>query len=154
MAEYNFKLTGWKAVIAIVVLVLIIVFRIVSMSDKRTDEKLMNEINLLLQSEYLPSDVAKMKEMYETGNMEELSEFAKSMVATKIDIKSVKASFPMFNFSTKRKDVVVKVVYTIRDADRIRESNERYDLFTYYPLVKNWRHKYKTSAVSYYLNFL
>ena len=102
MAEYSFKLTGWKAVVAIGALVLFIVFRIVSMSDKRTDEKLMNEIKLLIKTERLPSDVAKMKEMYETGNMEELSGLAESIVATKIDIKSVKASFPIFNFSTKK----------------------------------------------------
>ncbi|MDY6854915.1 MAG: hypothetical protein SWO11_09475 [Thermodesulfobacteriota bacterium] len=154
MAEYNLKLTGWKAVIGIGVLVLIIVFRIVSLSDKRADEKLMNEIKLLLKTERLPSDVAKMKEVYETGDMEELSGLAESIVATQIDIKSVKASFPLFNFSNKRKEVVVKVAYIIRDGDRLKESKERYDLFTYYPLGKNWWHKYKTSAVRYYLNFL
>ena len=152
MSESTIKLSGWKVIPVILVLIVILGVRIIG--SKETDENLVREINLLLMSEYLPGDAAKIKALYETGNMEKLSKAARSITTTTIDLESVKSSYPIFNFSTGKKDVVVKVVYVIKDTDGIRESGVKYYEFEHRPLGNTWRYRYEVTALSYFLNFL
>ncbi len=146
------KLTGKKVIIIIIVLIAILVIRIGSMGNKKYDENLMKELNSLLLAEYLPDDATRMKSIYKTGTDKELSNMAKSITTTKVNIESVKASHSIFSFSSK-KNVVVKVVYSLYDVNGTRKKGTKYYLFEHYSLGNSWRHKYDVSAMSYYFNF-
>ena len=154
MGEYNIKLSGWKAIIVVIVLIAILGIRISSISNKKADKNLMYKLKSVLLSDYLPDDAARMKKIYETGDEEELSAMAKSITTTKMDIESVKASYSILDFSTKEKDVVIKVVYSLSDANGIRKKGVRYYLFAHNPIGNTWRSKYDVGVIRYFLNFL
>jgi hypothetical protein len=84
--------------------------------------------------------------------MDKLGRVAKSVTSTKLNVDSVQASYPLFDFST-RKDVVVKVRYSLNDASGTREKGTNYYLFKHGSLGNVWQYKYDASEVSYYLNF-
>jgi hypothetical protein len=70
-----------------------------------------------------------------------------------VNVESVQASYPLFDFSTP-KDVVVKVIYSLKDTFGERDRKTKYYLFCHGSLGNNWRYEYETSVVSYYFNFL
>ena len=153
MSEYKIKLTGWKAIAVVVVLIGIFGIRLMTFNDKRDDESLMKKIELQLMTDYFPDDVEELKAAYESGDMDEVAEVAESITSTTLNIESVQASYPLFDFSTPKK-VVVKVKYSLDDASGTREQGTNYYLFKHSSLGNIWEYKYDTSVVSYYLNFL
>ena len=153
MSEFNIKVTGWKAIAAVVVVIGIFGVRLMTFSDKKDDNALMRKIELQLMTDYFPDDVEKLKAVYEAGDVDEVERVAKSITTTRLNIESVQASSPLFDFSTP-KDVVVKVRYSLQDASGTRERGTNYYLFKHGALGNSWQYKYQTSAVFYYLNFL
>ena len=59
MAEQKIELTGWKAIVAIVVLLGVVGLRLVTLSDKKSNAALMKEIELRLTTDYFPDEKQK-----------------------------------------------------------------------------------------------
>ena len=153
MSELNIKLTGWKAAVAIVVLIGIFGVRLMTFSDLRDDETLMKKIELQLLTDYFPNDVETLKAAMETGDTDEIEEVANSITSTTLNVESVEASYPLFKFSSPKK-VVVKVTYSLDDDSGTREKATNFYLFKHGSLGNIWTYKHETTAVSYYLNFI
>ena len=153
MSELNIKLTGWKAAVAIVVLIGIFGVRLMTFSDLRDDEDLMKKIELQLLTDYFPDDVETLKAAMETGDTDEIEEVANSITSTTLNVESVEASYPLFKFSSPKK-VVVKVTYSLDDDSGTRETATNFYLFKHGSLGNIWTYKHETTAVSYYLNFI
>lgn len=153
MSEHEMKLTGWQAIVAIVVLIGVLGLRLATLDDKKSDAALMREINQKLLTDYFPNDVARLKEAVEGGNGEQVASVAESVTSTRVDIESVRVSSPLFGFSNL-KDVVVKVTYSLNDASGTREKGTVYYLFRHGLIGNTWRYKSKSGVVQYYLNFM
>lgn len=153
--QLDFNIKGWGAIVIALILVGIIGFRLISFDDLKDDEDLMREIELQLTTEYLPDDAERLKEAYESGNEGELSAVADSITSTEVDVKSVKASSPIFSLSSSG-EVVVKVEYALNDDMGERREDTVYYLFEKrsHSIGSDWRYMYDSSAVSYYLNFI
>ena len=154
MAEKTFTFTGWTAVLIIVAVVGLFGYRVMTFRNLETNEKLVQEVTMLLQHEYFPGDVARMKELFEAGQTEELGKAVESATTTQINIYSIKAGFPPFNFSSKRRKVVTKVEYSITDVNGVRQEGTKYYRFDHAPIVNTWQLGREVSVISYYLNFL
>ena len=153
MPEAKIKLKGWQAVAVLVVLIGVIIVRLLTFSDKKDDSTLMRKLEVQLVCDYFPNEAAKLREAYDSGDAEELQNAVKSVTTAKLNIESVQASSPLFDFSTS-KDVVVKVTYSLVDASGTRDRKTKYYLFNHGSVGNIWSYKYETSVVRYYLNFL
>lgn len=151
--QLDFNIKGWGAVVIAVVLVGVIGFRLMTFDDKTGDEELMREIEVQLVAEYLPDDAERLAAAYESGNEGELSAVADSITSSEMEVESVKTSYPMFSFSN-RKEVVVKVEYSLNDDMGTRKEGTVYYLFEHHSLGNSWSYQYESNAFSYYLNFL
>jgi hypothetical protein len=150
MSELKIQLTGWQAIIALVVFIGVIVIRLMTLSDMRDDKDLMKQIDTLLMDEYSPYVAEKMRDAVDKGEKDEIENAANSVTTTKVNIVSVQASYPIFKFSLP-KDVVIKVVFSLDDATETGEKRTIYYLFK--RGVLGWQYQYITSSLSYYLNF-
>jgi hypothetical protein len=148
MAEIQFKLSGWQA---IVVLIGFVIVRLATFSDKRGDADLLQELEFQLMTEYFPDDVANLEEVYESGDEEELDEAVESITSTELTIISVQTSSPLLSFKSNEK-VIVKVVYSLDDAYDNRQKGTKYYRFQHGALGNTWRYRYNASIASYYLN--
>jgi hypothetical protein len=153
MAEVEFKLTGWKAVGAILVVVGIMGVRLATFNDITHDEELMQELKVLLMSDYYPGEAERLKAVMESGNVSEIGEVAKSITTAKLNIESVQASYALFDFSSS-KDVIIKVKYKLDDSSGARNQKTLYYRFKHGSVFNNWQYRYESSALSYYLNFI
>lgn len=154
MAEENLdvRLAGWKALLVVPVIIVVLVIRVISMSDMRNDAGLMKEVKFQLQTEYLPADAARISSLRDSGDTNEQEEAVQSLLTTAINIRSMKGSSPLLHFSTKDTDVVVKVVYSIDDAHGVRKEGTKYYRFRH-SMFNDWRYLHDTTALAYYLNF-
>ena len=152
MSEYKFQLTGWQAIVALMVLIGIFGIRLMTFNDLTDDQTLMEKIELRLVSDYFPDDVEKLKVAYESGDTDEFDELVQSVTSTTLNIESVQASYPLFKFSSTKK-VVVKVTYSLDDDSGTRERGTNYYLFKRGSLGNIWSYKREATVVSYYLNF-
>ncbi|MBT3311269.1 MAG: hypothetical protein HN737_10070 [Desulfobacterales bacterium] len=151
MSEVKFELKGWQAVVAVVVLIGIVAVRIMPLSDMKRDKELMKDINKQLLSEYAPHVSEKVQSAYDTGDEDKLSKAVDSATSTKVNIHSVKASYPIFNFSTS-KEVVVKVEFSLDDSSGKGKKKIIYYLFR--NGILGWTFQHETTVASYYLNFM
>ena len=92
MSEHEIELTGWKAIVVVIVLLGVVGLRLVTFSDKKDDTALMRQIELQLTTDYFPNDIEELKTAYETGNADEIARVANSVTSTKLNIEAVKAS--------------------------------------------------------------
>jgi hypothetical protein len=152
--KITMKLSGWHALVAIAVIVLFLGARIATMDNMENNRKLMKEVELQLMTEYFPDDVNEMKSLFESGDMDKFSQKAKSAISTKINVKSVKASYSIFDFSTKDRTVVVKVAYSLDDAYGTRKEETKYYLFEHKPMINGWRCLGEAFKWSYYSHFI
>jgi hypothetical protein len=148
------KLSGWKALAIIPLVVGALGLRVVTITNKKNDANLMREVEFELMTEYFPDDVARLRALYDAGKTDEFTKAVRSTTTTTIDIKSVKASYSIFDFSTKDRDVVVKVVYSLDDASGTRKQGTNYYGFEHSPPINRWKCWGKRSVVNYYLNFI
>jgi hypothetical protein len=153
MSEYKFQLTGWQAIVALLILIGIFGIRLMTFSDLRDDETLVKKIELRLMSDYFPDDVENLKAAYESGDPDEFDERVQSVTSTTLNIGSVQASYPLFTFSSP-KEVVVKVTYSLDDDSGTRERGTNYYLFKHGSLGNSWSYKRESTVVGYYLNFV
>lgn len=148
----KFKLTGWSAVLVIVVVAGLFGYRVMTFQNLESNEDLVQEVRMLLQTEYLPDDVRNMEKLYASGKTEELGEAVESLTTTTINIYSISAGFPPFNFDSKSRRVVTRVEYSIADASGVRQEGTKYYSFEHYPIGNSWQRGYEVSAISYYLS--
>lgn len=148
------NLKGWKALAVLLLIVIIVVIRIATIDDMKNNSRLVEEVKLHLMSEYYPGEIEKMKALLESGDDEELSRNVDSVTTAKINFKSIKASYKIFDFSTKTKSVVIKVDYSIDDAAGSIRKEVKYYRFEYKPMINGWRYIATSNAVFYYLNFV
>ena len=154
MAEKTFTVTGWGAVVVIIAVVGLFGYRVMTFQSLEDNRKLVEEVTMLLQHEYFPGDVANMKELYESGQTEKLGAAIESTTTTKINIYSISGGIPPFNFSSKRRKVVIKVEYDIADANGVRQEGTKYYRFDHSPIGNSWQWGREVTAISYYLNFI
>ncbi len=150
MPEKEIKLTGWQAVIGGVVLIGIVSFRAATFDEQTSNEKLVKEIELQLSAEYLTEHVERMKQMYESGDDENLGEYATS---TKLNIKSLEVSAPLFDFASTQ-DVVVKVVWSLDNSSGNLQGGTEYYRYSHGLIGNTWRYEGRSTSVSFYLNFM
>ena len=153
MSEYKFQLTGWQAIVALVILIGILGIRLMTFSDLSDDETLMEKIESRLMTDYFPDDVENLKAAYESGDTDKFDELVQSVTSTTLNIESVQASYPLFKFSSSKK-VVVKVTYSLDDDSGTREKGTNYYLFKHGSIGNSWSYKREATVVSYYLNFV
>ena len=61
MSEYKIKLTGWKAIAVVVVVIGVFGVRLMTFNDEKDDNALMRQIELQLMTDYLPNDAGRLK---------------------------------------------------------------------------------------------
>lgn len=153
MSTHEIKLTGWKAIVVLVAFAGLVGYRFVSQKDMTGDAELMSKIEMELKTLYVPDQVEQMKAAQASGDMKKLEELARKTTTTKLTVLSVKASQPMFDFSSPR-DVVLRVNYTLEDASTAAVEHTNYYLFEHSYVTGTWRLRHRSSVVGYYLNFL
>jgi len=151
MSELKLQLKRWQAIVVVVVLIGVVAVRFLTLNDMRNDKDLMKRIDTLLMDEYSPYVAGKLRAAYDTGDKGKIEKSVKSVTSTKVNILSVQASYPIFDFSTP-KDVVIKVVFSLDDATETGEKRTIYYLFR--KGVFGWQYRYITNSLSYYLNFM
>jgi hypothetical protein len=152
--KINLKVSGWYALVGIAVVAVLLGGRIATMDDMSGNKNLMDKVEFELMTEYFPDDVDEMKSLLASGDMEQLGKKVKSTASTKINVRSVKASYSIFDFSTHDRDVVVKVDYALTDAYGTRREGTKYYLFEYKPLINGWRCIGDSFKWRYYSNFI
>jgi hypothetical protein len=153
MSEHQIQLVGWQKVVAGVVLVGILGVRLATFSDQKDNTKLVENLKVQLVSDYFPNEVAKLKSAMDSGNKDLISATANSVTSAKLNIESVKTSYPLFAF-TSNKEVVVKVTYSLDDDSGNRGRKTNYYLYRYGALTDSWSYQHDTGAVRYYMNFI
>ena len=147
MAEI--KLTGWQAVVGLLILVGLFGVRVMSFNDMNDDKALMKQIDVQLMCDYMPDEAEKLQAAVETDDRDTIQ----SVLSAQVDVESVEASYPLFDFSP-RKEVVVKVIYSLTDDSGTRDRKTKYYLFDHGSLGNIWSYRYETNVVAYYLNFI
>jgi hypothetical protein len=151
MSELKIQLSGWQAIVVFIILIGVIAVRFMTINDMSDDDDLMQRVNTLLMDEYAPHVAGKLRDAYDSGNKDKIAASVKSITSTEINIASVRASYPIFKFSTP-KEVVIKVVFSLDSATESGEERTLYYLFRHG--VFGWQYQYITSSFSYYLNFM
>lgn len=152
MSEIQMKLTGWKAIAAIVVVLCIVGVRLMTFNDKMDDSDLVQKLEFEIMTNYFPNDVEHLKSAYESGDIDETARAVETIATSKINFESIKASSPLLTFSTN-KEVVIKVTYSLDDSSGNRIKETKYYLFKHGSIGNVWQYRYETSAISYFLNF-
>ena len=150
MSEIKIQLAGWQAIVVAVVLIGIVALRFMTLNDMRNDKNLMKRIDALLMDEYSPYVAEKMRSAYDTGDQGEIEKSVESVTSTRVNVVSVQGSYPVFDFSIP-KDVVIKVVFSLDDANR--KGGQRTIYYLFRRGAFGWQYQYITTALSYYLNF-
>lgn len=151
MSEYKMNLTGWQAIVVIVVFIGIFGVRLMTFNDKTGDKDLMKHIDTQLMMEYAPHVAGKLRAALDSDDKVEMDKGVESVLTTKVNIDSVQASYPLFDFSIP-KEVVIKVAFSLDDAAGTSDKRTIYYLFK--KSAFGWHYEYITTAVSYYLNFV
>ena len=151
MSELKIQLKGWQAIVVVVVLIGVVAVRFMTLDDMRDEKDLMKHIDTLLMDEYSPHVAGKLRAAYDTGDKGKIEKSVKSVTSTRVNIVSVQASYPIFDFSTP-KEVVIKVVFSLDDATETGEKRTIYYLFRHGAF--GWQYQYITTSLSYYLNFM
>jgi hypothetical protein len=150
----GFKLSGWKAVAGLVLLIVIVGIRIATIGGEATDPTLMEKVKFELMTEYFPDDADRLKALHESGNEEALARAVESVTTTELHIKSIKTSASLFSLLTKNDKIIVKVDYSLDDAQGTRRAGTRYYRFKHSPMLNIWEFQGTSFASLYYLNFL
>ena len=153
MSDLKLEFKGWYAIVVILIIIAIIIFRFLTLSDRKDDKELMKSLEVQLMSEYYPDMADRMKAAVDSGETEEITAAVESVTTTTLKIDSVKVSYPIFKFSTPKK-VVVRVTFSLEDVSGTYQTKTVYYLYKNGGLLNRWQYQYKSSAMSYYLNFL
>jgi hypothetical protein len=123
--EVNIRLTGWRAVVVLVVLIGCVCVRLVTLRDAIADQDLKKLVESQLMIDCPRDGIAR------------------------VIVESMQASYPLLDFYLPR-DVVIRVEY-LKEAG-IGERQTIYYLFR--QGVFGWQYRRKTTAMMYYSNFM
>jgi len=149
MPEKTIKLTGWKAAIAAIVLLILLGVRVMTFSNN-TDKELLEALNMQLMSEFYPNQVERLKAALDQTDEEKIESGTSAVLNAELNILSVQTSYPFLDFSSPQ-NIVVKVTYNLDDE---AGKKEKYYLFKHGVIGSNWQYQYESNVISYYLNFL
>ncbi|MBN1384399.1 MAG: hypothetical protein JW983_05940 [Elusimicrobia bacterium] len=152
MAEI--KITGWKAVIILFGVAIFIAFRIISIGDMTDNEVLMRKVKMELMSEYFPYEINKAEKALEKGKTDDAFDRVGKLATTEIDVQDLKGSYPVYVFSTGKRDVVIKVRFTITDEQSVVKDGINFYLCEHHPFGNTWYIKHSVSQYRYYMNFI
>ena len=150
--KVTFDLTGWKAIVFLILLVGFLGYRVTSYSDRTDDKQLVEEVEGVLMSIHYPRLYEKVRDAY-MNDKSGKTDAVKTALSTKMNIETLQVSYPLFQFQSNKK-VVVKVCYSMDDDSGTSEKGTVYYLFHHSSLMDHWSYQYTTTAVSYYLNFI
>ena len=153
MPEIKANLTGWQAIIALIILLGVMVFRLVTLNENVSDQNLTGQMKLRLQMEYIPDQVAGLKQALQTGEFNKVTDAAKTAINSELFIESVKASYPLLDFAST-KQVIIKVNFNVASESEAIKSATRYYRFNHGGLANSWQYESESNAISYYLNFI
>ncbi|MBN1226775.1 MAG: hypothetical protein JXA79_07265 [Deltaproteobacteria bacterium] len=151
MPEIKIEFKRWQAIVIAVVLIVVVAVRFMTLKDLKNDKDLMKQIDSLLMDEYSSHVAEKLRTSYEIDDEGTIEKSVESITSTKVNIVSVQASYPFFDFSTPKK-VVIKVVFSLDEANEPGDRRTIYYQFKHG--VFGWQHNYITTSLSYYLNFI
>lgn len=153
MAEVKMQFRGWQAVVVVIAIFILVGYRFLSQEDMTGDPELVQKMRQELMFEVYPDQADRLEAAQAAGDTKKLQALAAQVANTKIDIQSLKASQPLFDFSSPR-DVVIQVTYQLQEGTESKPPRTDYHLFEYHALGSNWRHVRSSTALSYYFNFL
>lgn len=151
MAEI--KITGWPAALIAAGLIAFMGVRISTMGDMRGNAVLMEKVRLELMSDYMPYEVEKLGKVVAEGDEEAISRQAGVLTTAEFDIKEINASYPVYVFASGRRDVVIRVRFTLKDSGGIVKDGVNFYLCEHHPLGNTWYIKHPTTQYRYYSNF-
>ena len=85
MSVHEFKLTGWQAIVGLVILVGIFGFRLVTLNNNQ-DADLREKLELEIMTEYFPDDVRRLQSAFNANEKDELDNTVDSILSTKLTI--------------------------------------------------------------------
>jgi len=153
MAEMKMQFKGWQAIVVVVALLMLVGYRFVSQKDMTGDAELVREVRQQLMYTVYPDQVQRLQAAREAGDTKLMEDLANKVSDTRLEVTALKASQPLFTFSSSR-EVVVRADYTLSEGGENNGQQTAYFLFEYHALGGTWRHVRSSTVISYYLNFL
>ncbi|NIM51607.1 MAG: hypothetical protein GTN62_12330 [Gemmatimonadales bacterium] len=141
MSEIKIRLTGWKAILVLVVAVAFVGYRYVAMRTTLATEAAA-ELRLWLAAGYISQGLPALQEAVERGDQEAAAAQAQNIVAQE------RIEFTSIGARGGRDDVVVRVEILVDgkpppDGRQVRYFRMRHSLVT------GWMMRYETSALAY-----
>lgn len=152
MAELKFS--GWKAAAALLVFGGLVAVRAFSMGDMKDNDDLTRKVSARLMSEYMPQETERMNGLMASGMEEAAMDMAAKLSGTELEIKELKVSYPVYLFSTGKREGVVKVRFILSDGDGTIKDGINYYRFEHNPLGGTWYIVRPTGEFDYYAKFL
>lgn len=146
MAEIKLKLTGAKAVIALVAVVALLVLKFMTIGETK-DAKLRDVVRGELTNR-LGARTSDAISRLDVSNSEAVHAFTEQADPAGIEVHSTSVSKPLLPLGSSE-DVVVLVEYSLPGDSRRKEYWRMK-----HSLVAGWRYQRLTNAAFYYLNFL
>lgn len=141
MSEIKIRVTGWKAILVLVVAVAFVGYRYVAMRTTLATEAA-DELRLWLAAGYISQGLPALQEAVERGDREAAATQAQDLVAQE------RIEFASIGARGSRDDVVVRVEILVDgkpppDGRQVRYFRMRHSLVT------GWTMRYETSALAY-----
>lgn len=152
MAEV--KITGWPALLAAAGLAVFMALRIAAMGDMRGNTALMEKVRMELMSDYMPYEVKKLGDVIKEGSEEAIARQAGALTTAELDISELKASYPVYVFSSGNRTVVIKVRFALKNSGGIVKDGVNYYLCEHHPLGNTWYIKHHSTRYRYLSNFV
>jgi hypothetical protein len=144
--ETTFKFTGKKAMIVLGVVIVLVLLRLMTIGESN-DPKLREAIRMELMNRLGGRTGQALSEIDKT-DPEAVRALAEQADPEGIQVHSMKVSKPLLSFGSKE-DVIVQVEFSLPGSFKQKE----YWRFKH-SLIAGWRYKRRSTALSYYLNFL
>lgn len=145
MAQTTVEFKGIHGIIALVAVVLLVLIRLATLGDSR-DPALRAAITAELRNE-LGNNLGKALEDFDSRDPDSVRRLTELADAEGIEIHGARVSKPLLSFASKQ-DAIVRVDYSLPEEDRV-QAYWRFE----HSAIGGWRYRYRSSAMSYYLNF-
>ncbi|MEA3306882.1 MAG: hypothetical protein U9Q34_03755 [Elusimicrobiota bacterium] len=140
------KMIGGQIFFGLVVIAGFIVLGSMQLNrDRRSDRDLLNKVQMAVMTEYFPNEV---------DNIKKAGSDSVRAGSIKLDIKEINVSYPVYTRSTRYKTGVLKVAFTLSDADKIIKDGITFYSFSHSPISDNWRIKGRSNKNYYYMSLV
>ena len=150
---FSIRFTGWKALVAGIVVMAFLAAFIFNLRDRPVDEqKIIESIITCIKMRYLRLLTEDAVQHIDSGDVKVAETVGLQIAGMQVDIDSVKAAYPVVSIFFNNKDIVAKVVYTISISGIVRESRTAYFEMHHLPLNDSWLCDGEVDKIYYYLN--